>query len=43
MPKPMQIKERLRLDLENLDDESLLELLASLEGMKDGLEEKENN
>lgn len=26
------------IDLENLDNESLLELLASLEGMKDGLE-----
>lgn len=33
------------IDLENLDDKSLLELLASLEGMKDELEEmeKENN
>ena len=30
------------IDLENLDDESLLELLASLEGMKEGLEDKEN-
>ena len=26
------------IDLENLDDESLLELLASLEGIKDELE-----
>ena len=26
------------IDLENLDDESLLELLASLEGMKDELD-----
>ena len=31
------------IDLENLDNESLLELLASLEGMKEGLEEKEND
>ena len=26
------------IDLENLDDESLLELLASLEGLKDELD-----
>ena len=31
------------IDLENLDNESLLELLASLEGMKDGLEELEDD
>ena len=31
------------IDLENLDDESLLELLASLEGMKEGLEERVND
>lgn len=30
------------IDLENLDDESLLELLASLEGIEEGLKEKEN-
>ena len=29
------------IDLENLDNESLLELLASLEGMNDELEEME--
>ncbi len=31
------------IDLENLDNESLLELLASLEGMKDGLKEAEDD
>ena len=30
------------IDLENLDDESLLELLASLEGMDDELARMEN-